>query len=65
MRNPFETDERRAFRDTIRAFVAAEITPFADAWDEAGAIPWALHEKVGALGRLGICHRRGFWRARL
>lgn len=54
MENPFETGERRAFRDTIRAFVAQEITPYADGWDEAGAVPWELHEKLGALGVWGF-----------
>lgn len=54
LQNPFETEERRAFRDTMRAFVASEITPHADAWDEAGAVPWDLHQKLGALGVWGF-----------
>lgn len=54
MQSPFETEERRAFRDTIRAFVAREIAPFAAEWDEAGDTPWALHEKLGALGVWGF-----------
>ncbi len=54
MRNPFETEERRAFRHNIARFVATEITPHADAWDEAGSFPWALHQKVGALGVFGF-----------
>ena len=54
MISPFDTDERRAFRETIAAFVAREITPYADEWDEAGEVPWELHEKVGALGAFGF-----------
>ncbi len=54
MQNPFETEERKTFRDTLANFVATEITPFADAWDEAGEIPWVLHEKIGALGVFGF-----------
>lgn len=54
MQNPFETEERTAFRDTIRSFVASEIAPYSDAWDEAGEIPWELHEKIGALGVWGF-----------
>lgn len=34
--NPFETAERKAFRETMRNFVEKEIAPFAYAWDEAG-----------------------------
>lgn len=54
MKNPFETEERRAFRETVARFVEAEIKPFADQWDEDGEIPWELHEKVGALGAFGF-----------
>lgn len=54
MRNPFETEERSAFRATLRSFVDSEIKPFADKWDEAGAIPRELHQKVGALGVWGF-----------
>jgi acyl-CoA dehydrogenase len=54
MKSPFETEERAAFRDTIRRFVETDIRPYVDEWDEAGAVPWALHEKAGALGIFGF-----------
>ena len=54
MKNPFDTPERVAFRKTLRDFVEKEIKPNADAWDEAGEIPWQLHQKVGALGVWGF-----------
>ena len=54
MPSPFDTSERSAFRDTLRSFVAREITPFCDDWDEAGAVPWELHQKAGALGVWGF-----------
>jgi acyl-CoA dehydrogenase len=54
MKNPFDTPERVAFRKTLRDFVAKEIKPNADTWDEAGEIPWQLHQKVGALGVWGF-----------
>jgi acyl-CoA dehydrogenase len=54
MKNPFETPERRAFRDSLQSFVAQEITPYCDDWDEAGEVPWALHQKAGALGIWGF-----------
>jgi acyl-CoA dehydrogenase len=54
MRNPFETGERQAFQDMVRDFVAREIRPHADAWDETGEVPWALHRKAGALGLFGF-----------
>ncbi len=54
MKNPFDTPERKAFRETIENFVANEIAPFAHDWDEAGEIPMALHEKIAALGVWGF-----------
>lgn len=54
MKNPFETEDRAAFRKTLQDFVAREIRPHADAWDEAGAVPWELHQAVGALGVWGF-----------
>ena len=54
MQNPFDTPERKAFRETIETFVAKEISPYAHEWDEAGAIPAELHPKVAALGVFGF-----------
>lgn len=51
---PFDTPERKAFRDSVERFVAREIAPHGDAWDEAGDFPWALHETAGALGLFGF-----------
>ncbi|MBT8473361.1 MAG: acyl-CoA dehydrogenase family protein [Marinicaulis sp.] len=54
MKNPYETEERAAFRETVRRWVADKITPNADAWDEAGDVPWEIHEQAGALGAFGF-----------
>jgi len=54
MKNPFDTPDRKAWREQIESFVANEITPHARDWDEAGQTPWALHEKLGALGFFGF-----------
>ncbi len=54
MQNPFDTPERRAFRDSVARYVAAEITPYVDAWDEAGDVPWSVHKGLGALGIFGF-----------
>lgn len=54
MKNPFDTPERKAFREMIENFVANEIAPYAHEWDEAGAIPPELHKKVAALGTWGF-----------
>ncbi len=54
MNSPFDTEERIAFRRTLQEFIAAEITPNADEWDEAGEVPWELHQKIGTLGVWGF-----------
>lgn len=54
MKNPFDNEQRSAFRKTIRDFVRREIMPNAFDWDEAGEVPWALHEKIAALGVFGF-----------
>jgi acyl-CoA dehydrogenase len=54
LRSIYETEDRAAFRETVRRFVASEITPYANEWDEAGEIPWELHKKAGALGLFGF-----------
>ena len=54
MKNPFENEERAAFRETVRRWVETEVKPYADEWDEAGDVPWELHEKAGALGAFGF-----------
>lgn len=54
MQNPFETEERRAFREAVARFVRQEIEPHANEWDEAGTFPWELHEKACELGLFGF-----------
>lgn len=54
MKSPFENEQRVAFRETIKNFVDKEIRPHAFEWDEAGNVPWELHEKLGALGFFGF-----------
>ncbi|MFY9514455.1 MAG: acyl-CoA dehydrogenase family protein [Rubrivivax sp.] len=46
--------DHEAFRDTLRGFVAREITPHAAAWDEAGSFPRELYRRAAAIGLLGI-----------
>ncbi len=45
-------EDHEAFRQTVRQFVAKEITPNADTWDEAGIVPKAMWPKAGEVGIL-------------
>jgi citronellol/citronellal dehydrogenase len=58
--------EHLALRDTLRRFVAREITPYAHEWDEAGGFPRELYRKaavaaiVAARGRIhGLVNNAG------
>ncbi|MBR9842190.1 MAG: acyl-CoA dehydrogenase [Rhodobacteraceae bacterium] len=46
-------------RETARRFVAQEITPYVDGWEEAGRFPRALYPKAGEAGLLGIGYPEG------
>lgn len=54
MASPYYTPEHEAFREQVRRFVAREITPYADAWDEAGAFPRDLYRKAAEIGLLQL-----------
>ena len=47
-------DEERAIRDTVRAFVRANVLPYVADWFEAGTFPRELFGELGKLGLLGM-----------
>ncbi len=54
MRNPFDTEERKTFREMVSKFLEAEIWPYVDEWDEAGEYPHEINQKVCELGVFGF-----------
>jgi glutaryl-CoA dehydrogenase len=51
--------DERLVRDTVRAFVAAEITPHLSTWFDEGRFPRELVKQFGELGLLGM-HLEGY-----
>ncbi|MCP3935391.1 MAG: acyl-CoA dehydrogenase [Actinomycetia bacterium] len=51
--SPFYTDEHHEFRESVRRFVAEEVTPNVHEWDMAGEIPRDLYYTAGAIGIFG------------
>lgn len=49
----WDSDEARALRETVRAFMAKDVLPHLDQWERDGELPRELHRKAGALGLLG------------
>ena len=48
------TPEHESFRDSVRAFVAVEIAPHMNAWDEANTFPRELYQRAAHIGLLGL-----------
>ncbi len=44
------SDEHEMLRQSVRRFVAREIAPYVDAWEEAGEFPRQLYRQAAALG---------------
>lgn len=54
MRHPIYDADSEAVRDQIRRFVAEEIEPHGERWEEEGTFPRELYLKAGAAGFLGL-----------
>ncbi|HTU13779.1 MAG TPA: acyl-CoA dehydrogenase family protein [Solirubrobacterales bacterium] len=53
------TDEERLIRDTVRSFVADNVTPYVGEWFDQGTIPIEIAPQLGKLGLLGM-HLEGY-----
>ena len=55
------TAEHVALKDSLETFIAREINPFVDEWEEAGIFPAkALFKKLGQAGFLGVTKPEAF-----
>ena len=52
--HPALTEEHEKFRDTMRRFVAREIAPHVNEWDEAGEFPREMYMKAAQAGLLAV-----------
>jgi acyl-CoA dehydrogenase len=52
--DPFQTEDRRAFRAMVSEFTRREIVPSLRDWEEAGQLPRDLHRAAARAGLLGI-----------
>ncbi len=59
-RSPFYDESHEAVCDTVRKFVAQEITPHVDMWEAAGELPRELHRKAAQAGVLGLNYPEEF-----
>ncbi|KUL52576.1 acyl-CoA dehydrogenase [Streptomyces sp. NRRL F-4489] len=54
MRRTVFNEDHEAFRETIRAFIEAEVVPVHDDWYAAGQVPRDFYYKLAELGIFGI-----------
>ena len=54
MNDLFDTPERRALRESVRAFADREVLPHLQSWERAGELPRELHRKAADAGLLGV-----------
>ncbi|MEV6164677.1 acyl-CoA dehydrogenase family protein [Streptomyces sp. NPDC052052] len=54
MRRTVFNEDHEAFRETIRAFIEAEVVPVYDEWFAAGQVPRDFYYKLAELGIFGI-----------
>ena len=54
MRNAYMTDELEAIYQQTVDFVAKEVTPHGNAWEEAGKVPREVLNQMGELGMFGL-----------
>lgn len=54
MRRTVFNEDHEAFRETIRAFIEAEVAPVYGEWEDAGHPPRGFYNKLGELGVFGI-----------
>ena len=52
--NLFYNESHHAWREELKKFVAKEIAPFVEDWEEAGEFPRELYKKAGDFGLLGM-----------
>ena len=54
LRNAYMTDELEAIYEQTIDFVAKEVTPHGNAWEEAGKVPREVLHQMGELGMFGL-----------
>ena len=53
-RNIYMSDELQAIYEQTVAFVAKEVTPVGDAWEQAGQVPREIYKQMGELGMFSL-----------
>lgn len=58
MKSPYFDTAHAAFREEVRAFLQAEVEPYAAAWEQEDTVPAEVFKRFGERGYLGLLHPR-------
>jgi acyl-CoA dehydrogenase len=53
-RSIYFSEEHELLREQIRSFIASEVAPHGERWEQEGMVPRNLLKQMGELGLLGI-----------
>src|SRR4029453_4218285 len=56
MASIYERPEHAQLQDTVARFLAGEVEPYGEKWEEQGFVPREVIRKLGRLGLLGITY---------
>ncbi len=59
-RSPYYDETHEALAQSVRAFVAREVAPHIDRWEEEGELPRELHRKAAEAGIIGLRYPEEF-----
>lgn len=54
------SEEHELLREQIRSFIASEVAPHGERWEQEGMVPRSLLKKMGELGFLGIRYPQNY-----
>ncbi|MCX7635221.1 MAG: acyl-CoA dehydrogenase family protein, partial [Syntrophales bacterium] len=54
MYEEFFGESHNLLRESVRRFLAREVTPYLEAWEEQGSFPRELYRKAAAAGFIGL-----------
>ena len=56
----YDNPDHELLRDQVAKFIAREVEPHADAWEEAGCVPRDVLRRMGAAGLFGLMYEEAY-----
>ena len=56
----YDNPDHELLRDQVARFIACEVEPHADAWEEAGCVPRDVLRRMGQAGLFGLMYEEAY-----